>query len=171
MPAKKGEVLIGKVGVDSGSLCITDPCYIDSEWEKEEFDFKEKAVFPNGKEEIIRRCTKRWWEIIEDINSGKIKLEPVNEKAKHNFSYNAIAKITLAPPHHGQLNYKMGHPGVAVAFSSGIGDGLYPVYAKIVDLGDWGLRIAEIRVDMMDHCLLTKEEKKDISRRKNKRKK
>ena len=171
MPARKGEILIGKVGVDSGNLMVVDPCYIDSEWEKEEFDWKEKAVFPDGKEEIIVRCSKRWWELLDDINSEKIKLVPLNEKAKCNFSYNAIAKKTLTPPHHGQLNYKMGHPGVAVAFSSGIGDGLYPVYAKIVDLGDWGPRIAEIRVDMMDHCLLTKEEKKEISVRKNKKKK
>ena len=27
--------LLGHVGVDSGQLLITDPCYIDSSWEKE----------------------------------------------------------------------------------------------------------------------------------------
>ena len=29
----------------------------------------------------------------------------------------------------GQLNYERGHPGLAVVFNSGMGDGLYPVYA------------------------------------------
>jgi hypothetical protein len=29
---------IGSVSVDSGQLLITDPCYIDSEWSKEEFE-------------------------------------------------------------------------------------------------------------------------------------
>ena len=27
---------IGVVGVDSGQLMVCDPCYIDSEWEKED---------------------------------------------------------------------------------------------------------------------------------------
>ena len=29
--------LIGYVGVDSGQLLLCDPCYIDSEWEQEDF--------------------------------------------------------------------------------------------------------------------------------------
>ena len=29
--------LIGHVGVDSGQLLLCDPCYIDSQWEKEDF--------------------------------------------------------------------------------------------------------------------------------------
>lgn len=29
----------------------------------------------------------------------------------------------------GQMNYKKGHAGLAVVFISGMGDGLYPVYA------------------------------------------
>ena len=161
MPAKKGEVLIGHVGVDSGSLVITDPCYIDSEWKHEEFDWQEVAVHPDGKEEPIVRCSKRWWELLEDINAGKIKLKDVKTDAKHNFSYNACAKKTLSPPHYGQLNFKMGHAGVGVAFSSGIGDGLYPVYAKIEKVDGLGLRIMEIRIDMWDHPLLKPEVKKN----------
>ncbi len=30
-------VHLGNVGVDSGQLMITDPCYIDSEWQHEPF--------------------------------------------------------------------------------------------------------------------------------------
>lgn len=30
--------LIGEVGVDSGQVIITDPCYIDNEWEESSFD-------------------------------------------------------------------------------------------------------------------------------------
>jgi len=151
---KEGWVKIGVVGVDSGTIICCDPCYIDSEWKKEEFDWKEKVIFPDGKEEPIKRCSKRWFELIDDINSGKLKLVDLPEKAKHNFSYNAVAKKTLQKPHYGQLNYAMGHPGVAVAFSSGIGDGVYPVYAKIVDMDTLGERIAEVRIDMLDHPLL-----------------
>lgn len=32
------KVLMGHVAVDSGQLLIMDPCYIDSMWEREEFD-------------------------------------------------------------------------------------------------------------------------------------
>ena len=154
MPAKKGEVLIGKVGVDSGSLLVCDPCYIDSEWEDEQFDMTEKVMFPDGTEEEIVRCSKRWFELINDINNGKIKLEEMPLKPRFNFSYNACAQKTVKHPYYGQLNYKMGHPGVGVTFSSGIGDGYYPVYAKIEEIGGMGKRIVEVRIDMLDHPLL-----------------
>ena len=29
---------IGVIGVDSGQIIVCDPCYIDSSWEKEEYD-------------------------------------------------------------------------------------------------------------------------------------
>ena len=46
----------------------------------------------------------------------------------------------------GQLNYKMGHPGLAVAFRSGFGDGTYEVWATIRDCGKWGERVAKVEV-------------------------
>lgn len=33
---------IGVVGVDSGQIVITDPAYIDSEWEQEDYDGNER---------------------------------------------------------------------------------------------------------------------------------
>lgn len=92
------KIKIGEVGVDSGQLIITDPCYIDSQWKKEK---------------------------LEQNKDGSFK------PAKNNFSYPAVCNITLKNPSAGQLNYKMGHPGVAVAFCSGYGDGTYPVYATL----------------------------------------
>lgn len=88
--------LIGHVAVDSGQLLLCDPCYIDSEWEKES----------------------QWEE------------EDFTDENKHNFSYNACVKATLSKDGHGQLNFKLGHAGVGVAFSTAFGDGMYPVYAK-----------------------------------------
>lgn len=86
---KTTKELIGQVAVDSGQLMVCDPCYIDSQWEKEEFD------------------------------SG----------VKYNFSYNACCNATLSNNRAGQLNFKKGYIGLAVAFSSGYGDGIYDVYA------------------------------------------
>jgi hypothetical protein len=37
-----------------------------------------------------------------------------------------------------------------VAFSSGFGDGSYPVMARYLESPDWGRRIAEVRIVMID---------------------
>ena len=42
----------------------------------------------------------------------------------------------------------MGRPGVAVAFRSGMGDGYYPVYARIEEIDGMGKHIVEVRIDM-----------------------
>ena len=48
----------------------------------------------------------------------------------------------------GQLSFDNGIPA-AVVFNTGVGDGTFPVRAKIVnDEGD--LRVASVRVDMLD---------------------
>jgi len=40
---KEGWKKIGVVGVDSGQLMIVDPCYIDNDWKKEEYNEKKNA--------------------------------------------------------------------------------------------------------------------------------
>jgi hypothetical protein len=101
---------IGIVGVDSGMLMVCDPCYVEGEWESEEF-------VPGS-------------------------------KVKHSFSYNACCVKTVDGRQFGQLNYKLGHAGVGVVFSSGVGDGVYPVYARVEDVKGWGKRVVEVRIDM-----------------------
>jgi hypothetical protein len=147
---------IGVVGVDSGQLLICDPCYIDSEWEKEELvPAPELCIFKDGHTEEVMRCSDRWFEIIDDINKGSIKLEERNfESAKNNFSFPACAERTLFESY-GQLDYRLGHPGVGVVFRSGFGDGCYEVWANFVDYGELGTRIAEVKIK-----LISKKEKK-----------
>jgi hypothetical protein len=36
--------------------------------------------------------------------------------------------------------------GLGIAVSTGYGDGVYPVYAKISDEGEWGKRVKEITI-------------------------
>lgn len=45
-----------------------------------------------------------------------------------------------------QFNYAKGHPGLGVVVSTGFGDGCYQVYVRETDEGEWGKRIAEVRV-------------------------
>ena len=152
---KEGWKKIGIVGVDSGQLLLTDPCYIDSQWEEEDFEDNTDYifVFPDGKEEKVKHCSDRWFELIERANKGEIKLrEERHSTAKYPFSYNACCQETMSKGF-GQLLYKMGHEGVGVVFNSGIGDGAYPVYAFFQNIGTKDkpdFRIAELRVIMLE---------------------
>ncbi len=144
--------LIGSVGVDSGQLMICDPCYIDEKWEKEVFeDIRRYKHFKSDKtltyrkdfsnyEEIIKEYGKNMNQMIKDLEVKEL-LPPGPKK---NFSYNACCSITLAPQSAGQLFYVKGRPGIAVVFSSGYGDGFYPVYAEKNKDG----RIVRITIDM-----------------------
>jgi hypothetical protein len=45
-----------------------------------------------------------------------------------------------------QLNYDIGHAGLGVLFRSGLGDGVYEVYATIGEVVGWGKRIKKVEV-------------------------
>jgi hypothetical protein len=145
-----GSKLIGHVGVDSGQLLLCDPCYIDSQWVKEEFEdlrmYEHKLTgdkltygkdFSNYKEMI-----ERWGKNMNELIATGEWIELPHGPAQHEFSYNACAAATLSEDGHGQLNYKHGHPGVGVAFSTAFGDGLYPVVAHYMPNGT--LRSVEV---------------------------
>jgi hypothetical protein len=132
------EICIGHVAVDSGQLMICDPCYIDSEWENE--DFEDIRVYKN--KHTSRTLTygkdfKNYEEVLPEY--GKTMNILISEhdwevadrpKSKSGFSYNACANATLSEEGHGELRFKMGHTGAGLAFSTAFGDGLYPVFAK-----------------------------------------
>jgi hypothetical protein len=40
---------------------------------------------------------------------------------------------------------------IAVVAESGLGNGVYPVEARYEDLGEWGKRVAEIRIKFLPH--------------------
>ena len=154
---KKGEVikkLIGVVGVDSGKVIICDPAYIDIEWEKEEFEdiriyqtmygaVQFGVDFHHYDERLTRFDDKTPNELIRD----KEWIEQEPPKSEHNFSYNAccLARQNEAT----QLNYKAGHPGVAVVSPSGYGDGLYPVFATIEET-EFGERVTKLEIIFID---------------------
>jgi len=131
------EVYLGSVGVDSGQLMICDPCYIDSEWEKE--DFEDLRVYKNeetGKILTFRKDFKSYEDVIPEYGKTMNELlykeggwkQVDNPKPEHGFSYNACANATLSAKGHGELTFKMGHTGAGLAFSTAYGDGVYDVY-------------------------------------------
>jgi hypothetical protein len=102
MRVKDNWFKIGEVGVDSGQLILTDPCYM-KQW-------KDDGYHP------------------EDAPDGE-------------YSYSGVCKGTNKNQYV-QCQYTMGHNGIAVAFSTGYGDGTYPVFAKRGAEG----RIMEVKV-------------------------
>lgn len=124
---------IGVVGVDSGQVIICDPCYLD-EWVKEDLVPTPATItFPDGTSEQVMSCSKRWFELVDRVNTGELKITQDNgfANAKNNFSYPACAEKTLNEGY-GQLNYELGHAGIGVVATSGYGDGCYSVSATIV---------------------------------------
>lgn len=157
---KSKRIKIGEVGVDSGQLLVCDPCYIKSEWKTTE-DFcgydtlrdtktgklwsygkvKGATQFPGNYGEPIPECDNltpnelaesgRWVVVSKPPPSGE-------------FSYNGCCEATLSNESAGQLRFKLGHAGAGVAFSSGYGDGCYPVYATYNKEG----RIVKVEIIM-----------------------
>jgi len=137
---KKGWNLIGEVGVDSGQLMICDPCYIDSGWKKTDLDLSDNKlkvvktgkrikVPGNWESEFSKGITYN-----QAMEKGLIKEIPLKETGE--FSYNGCSR--------GTINKSYSQMDSGVGFSSGSGDGIYPVYAFVNKEG----RITEVKIDM-----------------------
>jgi hypothetical protein len=92
---KKRE-LLGYVGVDSGQLLITDPCYIS------------------------------------DFKNNEYAAPHETKQGKTEYSYAGACHATLGEKQGGSLFNDIGAE-LGVAFSSGYGDGVYPVYVEYND--------------------------------------
>ncbi len=150
---------IGVVGVDSGQLMICDPCYIDSEWVREDFVDIRRYKDTRGKVYEYQKDFPHFEHAMPSgktpnqlIESGAWKLVPVPEQAqtRGRFSYAGVCETTLSEKQAGQLCYKIGHTGVGVAFCSGLGDGTYNVYATYADVDSCGRRIVSVRIELIN---------------------
>lgn len=81
----------------------------------------------------------------KDFATDDFNPSGTDDSGKYPMTYNGACGATLSDERFGQLGNAMG-----VAFSSGLGDGVYPVYAVIVNDPVWGERIASVRVVMME---------------------
>jgi hypothetical protein len=141
--------LIGHVGVDSGGLLITDPCYLRG-WKdkgKEDqtpykIDISTKQIYAcrfhfdkeNGDPDTILFDTYE-----SPLPNGKTPNQMIKEgqweevrcnPGLHEYSYNGYTNATCGSKHSGSMVFQLGHEGAGVVFSSGYGDGFYPVYAE-----------------------------------------
>jgi hypothetical protein len=114
---------IGEVGVDSGQLMITDPCYIDS------FDTQKNANFDESLPEGI------------DLNNHH------NEEPLDNYPYTyGGACGASCNSDRGAVLSNNGQKGWGACFSTGYGDGSYPVYLTYNDDG----RVKSVTIEFME---------------------
>lgn len=81
----------------------------------------------------------------QDFAASEFDPATTDETGTYPMTYNGASGATLSDERFGQLGNALG-----VAFSSGLGDGVYPVYAVIVNDPVWGKRVASVRVVMME---------------------
>ncbi|MGW1347446.1 hypothetical protein ACWCOV_40785 [Kribbella sp. NPDC002412] len=131
---------MGVVSVDSGQLMITDPCYIDGQWQGEPYDNVRKYRDTQTEAEVAWYPGEvRYTEPLEPygqtvpalVEAGRlVELPPPPPPEKFHYSYNGACEATQSKDGFGELVFPEGHPGAGVAFQSGWGDGYYEVYGE-----------------------------------------
>jgi hypothetical protein len=74
---------------------------------------------------------------------------PNNPHGVYPFNYNGACGASLSDEMAGSLMSESGFDSAGVAFASGYGDGLYPVYATYINDPTFGMRISKIEVVMI----------------------
>ncbi|WP_417609215.1 hypothetical protein [Owenweeksia hongkongensis] len=141
--ARQGDLEIeemGLVAVDSGQLMITDPCYVDSEWQIEEFE--DLRVYKDKESGNIYQFRKDFSKYDEKIDGFELtvnelieskRFEEIKFTREKNYSYAGACAATLSEEGWGEMKFNKGHEGAGVAFRTAFGEGLYPVYAEKYD--------------------------------------
>lgn len=183
---KTRTIKIGEVGVDSGQLIICDPCYIASEFLEPnsapysdhahtvykniqagklwQFTYGRKPSveganqFPGSYDTVIPNYGMTPNQLKKEGLFIPLQIDPKPHVPNGEFSYRGICKATDGPNQSGQLNYLLGHSGVAVAFNSGFGDGTYEVFAEIGEVPGWGERVKSVRIELITEADLAEEE-------------
>ncbi len=160
--------LIGSVGVDSGQLMIMDPCYVKSHWLKGEMILGVK-FWGEAAEDIISHMREvhgfvvtgehpAFIETFADDEAAVVE-ELIKDEARRinkkiitsfetNSTYDKICDVTSREDQAGEI-VNNGLLNIGVAFSSGLGDGEYDVYATYKDIEGCGRRITKVEIELI----------------------
>ena len=144
--------LLGHVGVDSGQLMVTDPCYLNR-FENNDYKPTRKYVCVTDKKKIIE-WPRDFYNYEDDIIDGynknmntlikdKLFIQVKDEIIDSSYSFvGACHQSSKTENQGGELGN-----GLGLSFSTGFGDGHYPVYAYYEDVNGWGRRIKKIEIE------------------------
>ena len=116
-------VRVGNLAVDSGTIMVVDPCYV----------LRDKRDEDKG--------TDNGLEYSDALGFDRPEDDPQNYRSR----YKALKEGDFQKAF--GLGTKDGIMDYGFFFSSGYGDGSYPIWAKIYDEGEWGTRIGGLYVD------------------------
>jgi len=133
---------LGEVAVDTGQLMITDPWYINTEWQDD--DYEDIRLVKDLNTNITYQFRKDFLNYGDKINgfdqtvneliaSGKFKDIEIDNSDNINFSYAGACHASLSDKGYGELPFKLGHEGAGIVVKTVLGDGMYPVYAEKYD--------------------------------------
>ena len=105
---------LGNVGVDSGTMMLSDPSYVSSYEKVSDDAFMEALTKPDPK--------------INPYSSVGTLHQTLGE--------NQFGGVLV-----NDIGAEMG-----AVCSTGFGDGVYPVFIKTADCGDWGTRVVEMKI-------------------------
>lgn len=172
---KTKRVKIGVVGVDSGSVMICDPVYIDAYWQKAEkeevycdfahdvyehvatgalwqFTYGKYAQpgvneFPGSYETIIPEYGKTPNQLIASKEFKRKDIDTLPHIPADEFSYRNTCKVRRN--RFGAINFPSGIPGLAVTSDSGWGDGSYDVFAEVATEGESKGRVVRVVIEFI----------------------
>ncbi|WP_295852550.1 hypothetical protein [uncultured Xylophilus sp.] len=142
LPIPDAEVEIeelGEVFVDSASILISDPFYVQTEWDREE-EFVDLRLYRNVETGEVYQYGIDFKHYQDDKISGlnetpnalieKGKITPVEIQREFNYSYAGAAYASCMPNGYGSLKFKSGNEGAGICVSTVYGDGVYTVYGE-----------------------------------------
>lgn len=121
---------LAEVGVDSGQLFLVDPCYL-SMWDNSVgFDVKRQYRHKTTGEVLeyekdfphYEAVIKRHGKTMNQLNASG-EWDQIEQTQPPGMNYNAVAHATLSKAGGGQVD-------LGAAFSTGYGDGSYPVFVR-----------------------------------------
>ena len=107
---------IGSIGVDSGQMMLSDPCYVK--------DFEDS-------DDVV--------ELMDAIKNG----------SDDSYSYTGACSQSNTSQQAGVLVNDIGAE-LGVVCSSGFGDGVYPVFVKRHDFGNYDTRVVEMKIEFVN---------------------
>jgi hypothetical protein len=142
LPIPEAEVEIeelGEVFVDSASILITDPLYVDTEWDNEE-EYVDMRLYRNTETGKVYQYGVDFKHYQNDkiaeldetpnelIKQGKIA--PIEIQRDLTYSFPGAAYASSKPEGYGSLKFKAGNEGAGICVSTVYGDGVYTVYGE-----------------------------------------
>lgn len=166
------KALLGVVAVDTGHLMVADPHYLFGSCVFPERGNENRAVFWGRDAQQMRELLRSRFgvesEVMED-GACRVAL-PGRTAEEAAEAVRCLAQeqglFVLSMPwtgsaldrayetcsgrdRGGQMRFPDGRPGAGVCFESGLGDGVYEVWAYYSEVPGWGERIAKVEVRLL----------------------